>query len=148
MKIYVASSWRNQLQHEVVNALRKVGHEVYDFKSPKPGDDGFRWSDVGLERRPDGSCTPQQLKEALAHPRAVEGFASDSGAMKWADACVLVLPCGRSAHLEAGWMAGAGRLTLVYAPSSIVVEPELMYGLTGGLCVSFDEVIARLREGK
>lgn len=148
MKIYVASSWRNAIQPSVVQALRQAGHEVYDFKHPKPGDDGFRWSDVGLVRNPDGSCTPQALKEALAHTRAAVGFASDAGAMMWADACVLVLPCGRSAHLEAGWMAGADKLTLVYASSAIAVEPELMYGLTDGLCTSLDEVVARLKEGK
>lgn len=37
MKIYVASSWRNQYQPEVVATLRAVGHEVYDFKNPRPG---------------------------------------------------------------------------------------------------------------
>lgn len=33
-KIYVASSWRNPFQQEVVNILRDLGHEVYDFKNP------------------------------------------------------------------------------------------------------------------
>lgn len=41
MKIYVASSWRNNRQPDVVKFLRDLGHEVYDFKNPKPGDDGF-----------------------------------------------------------------------------------------------------------
>ena len=49
-KIYVASSWRNEYQPEVVAALRKA----------------------------------------------------DLDAMLWAETCVLVLPCGRSAHTEAG----------------------------------------------
>ena len=34
-KIYVASSWRNPYQPEVVAALKKAGHEVYDFRNPK-----------------------------------------------------------------------------------------------------------------
>lgn len=34
-KIYVASSWRNPYQPEVVAALRKTGYEVYDFRNPK-----------------------------------------------------------------------------------------------------------------
>ena len=33
-KIYVASSWRNVFQQDVVNILRDLGHEVYDFKNP------------------------------------------------------------------------------------------------------------------
>jgi hypothetical protein len=148
VRIYVASSWRNTDQPAVVAALRAAGHEVYDFKNPKPGDDGFRWRDVGLSRNDDNACAPADLRQALTHPRAVEGFASDFGAMNWADACVLVLPCGRSAHLEAGWMAGAGKPTLVLAPlDGRPIEPELMYGVTGReLCLSLDEAIAKLAE--
>lgn len=144
MKIYVASSWRNNYQPEVVRILREAGHEAYDFKNPKEGDHGFHWRDVALERDEKAQCAPEFLKVALTHPRAVEGFNSDFNAMKWADACVVVLPCGRSAHLEAGWMAGAGKLTLVYAPAGQLIEPELMYGLLDGLCVSIDEVLERL----
>jgi hypothetical protein len=32
MKIYVASSWRNTYQPEVVQKLRAMGHQVYDFR--------------------------------------------------------------------------------------------------------------------
>ena len=45
--------------------------------------------------------------------------------MRWADACVLLLPCGASAHLEAGWFSGAGKPVAVVAPE--IREPELMY---------------------
>ena len=34
-RIYVASSWRNKYQPEVVAALRKAGHGVYDFRNPE-----------------------------------------------------------------------------------------------------------------
>lgn len=49
----------------------------------------------------------------------------DFDAMKWADTCIMVLPCGRSANTEAGWMKGAGKKVFVYSP--IKQEPELMY---------------------
>ena len=45
-KIYVASSWRNAWQPEVVIALRAAGHEVFDFRHPWKGYDAFRWSDI------------------------------------------------------------------------------------------------------
>ena len=32
-RIYVASSWRDPYQPEVVAALREAGHEVYDFRN-------------------------------------------------------------------------------------------------------------------
>lgn len=50
-KIYVASSWRNVFQQDVVNILRNFGHEVYDFKNPPHGNGGFQWSDIDLTGR-------------------------------------------------------------------------------------------------
>lgn len=45
-KIYVASSWRNVFQQDVVGILRDLGHEAYDFKNPPHGNGGFQWSDI------------------------------------------------------------------------------------------------------
>jgi hypothetical protein len=132
MKIYLASSWRNPAQSEVLLALRNAGHMVYDFKNPKAGDNGFSWKEAGLPLSEEGTVTPRQLQKGLEHSRAVDGFQNDFGAMQWADAGVLLLPSGRSAHLEAGWMAGAGKPVFVLAPEKTVaqrIEPELMYGL-------------------
>lgn len=44
-KVYVASSWRNQHQPQVVSFLREQGHEVYDFRHPA-GKTGFQWSQI------------------------------------------------------------------------------------------------------
>ena len=66
-----------------------------------------------------------RLRAALAHPVSEAGFGHDIGAMRWADACVLLLPSGMSAHLEAGWFAGAGKRVVICAPE--MREPELMY---------------------
>ena len=121
MKIYLASSWRNAYQADVLTQLRAAGHEVYDFKNPAPGNTGFGWRQT--IDRPIATCA--DLLEALRHPRAVEGFSFDFNAMKWADACVLLLPSGNSAHLEAGWFIGRGRPLAVLVPE--LREPELMY---------------------
>lgn len=34
---FPASSWRNEIQQEIVSSLRSAGHEVYDFRNPVPG---------------------------------------------------------------------------------------------------------------
>ena len=60
-------------------------------------------------------------------------------ALEHADTCVLVLPCGRSAHAEAGWMAGRGKRVIVYIPE--MVEPELMYKLFDRVVGSLDELV-------
>ena len=138
-RIYVASSWRNTLQPGVVAKLRDDGHEVYDFRDPAPGVSGFAWREIdgGWQR-----WTAEQYRKALNHPLAVDGYAHDMGAMQWADTCVLVLPCGRSAHLELGWMAGAGKRTIVLTRDG--EEPELMAKMATKICVSLDEVRAFL----
>ena len=138
-KIFVASSWRNQHYPEVVRRLREAGHEVYDFRNPPHGGAGFHWTDID-PAAPD--WTFAQYAEGLHHPLAERQFAADLDALRWADTCMLVLPCGRSAHTEAGWMAGAGRKVVVYIPE--MQEPELMYKLFHGIAGSIDELIQML----
>lgn len=135
MKIYVASSWRNPFQQEVVLTLRNFGHEVYDFRNPTEGNNGFAWSDIDEDWQ---NWTAQQYVEALNHPVAEKGFAFDFDAMKWADCCVMVLPCGRSANTEAGWMKGAGKKVFVFQPTQ--QEPELMYKIYDGIFTSWKEL--------
>lgn len=141
MRIYVASSWRNERHPAVVRALRKAGHEVYDFRNPAPGKAGFAWHQC--DPRPPSTWSVSNYRNVLASPRAREGFALDMAALRSCDACVLVLPCGRSAHLELGWAAGAGKVGLVLCER--LDEPELMYLMCGdAICGSINEVIARL----
>ena len=145
-RIYLASSWRNDYQPGVLAALREAGHEVYDFRNPAPVFDsdsldssGFAWNDID----PDWEqWSTARFADALNHPIAIDGFAHDLGAMEWADTCVCLLPCGRSAHLEAGWFTGRGLPTLFYLPEPI--EPELMYKLGSGVALSRSGLLAAL----
>lgn len=133
-RIYVASSWRNPYYPEVVKRLRENGHEVYDFRNPPHGGTGFHWTDID-QNAP--YWTFDEYAKGLKHPFAERQFTADIDALRWADTCVLVLPCGRSAHTEAGWMAGAGKKVIAYIPE--MSEPELMYKL-------FDSVVGTLSE--
>lgn len=135
MKLYVASSWRNEIQPKVVETLRSVGHEVYDFKNPKDGNTGFRWLDIDSDWQ---KWTPEKFREFLDHPIAQLGFMSDYDAMLRSDAGVLVMPCGRSAHLEAGYFVGANKPLYILLSSG---EPELMYNMATDICVSLDELV-------
>lgn len=139
-RIYLASSWRNADQPRVVAVLRAAGHEVYDFRNPPGGiPNGFRWSEVDPHWE---GWSAARYREKLQHPLAQRGFNSDFDGMKWADTCVLLLPCGRSAHLELGWCAGAGKRTVILTRDG--EEPELMALLADHICISVDEVIALL----
>jgi hypothetical protein len=147
-RIYVASSWRNEHQPTVVEHLRLVGHDVYDFRHPPEGDHlGFSWSDVDPEWV---SWSPSQYIAGLGHPIAQAGFDSDFGAMEWADVCVLVLPCGRSAHLEAGWFVGRGRRLYILLDSEEFAQDaghhvaELMYKMATLITTSLSSVMDAL----
>lgn len=134
-KIYVASSWRNKFQQDVVAYLRDSGHEVYDFKNPHPDNTGFKWSEIDPEWL---KWSAAQYRNALNHPIAEVGFSYDFNAMKWADTFVLVLPCGRSAHLELGWACGQGKQTIILTRDG--EEPELMAKMADHICLSLFEV--------
>lgn len=136
MRIYVASSWRNPRQIEVVAALKKEGHDVYDFRHPAPGNTGFSWSEIDPDWKTWG---PRELKEGLEHPIAKAGFTLDMEALEEAEATVLVLPCGRSAHLELGYAVGAAQRTAVLLDH--VSEPELMYRMVERLCTNIAELL-------
>lgn len=138
-KIYVASSWRNEHYPEVVARLREAGHDVYDFRNPPSGDPGFKWHLIGEDWQ---EWTPEQYREKLNHPLAERQFKNDLEAINSCDACVLVLPCGRSAHTEVGWFVGKGKKTIAYIPTK--EEPELMYKLFDGIACTLEELIDML----
>ena len=138
-RIYVASSWRNSFYPEVVARLREAGHQVYDFRNPPHGGNGFRWTELDENAL---NWSFEQYQEGLHHPKAERQFQADMEALDWADTCVLVLPSGRSAHTEAGWMAGAGKKVLVYIPK--MEEPELMYKLFDGVVGSLEDLVAAI----
>lgn len=62
--------------------------------------------------------------------------------MEWADTCVLLMPCGRSAHIEAGYMKGRGKRLIVYYPTTDRngFEPDLMYLLADHIAIGPDEL--------
>lgn len=138
-KVYVASSWRNQYYTETVARLRAAGHEVYDFRNPPKGSGGFRWSDVDPDYT---NWTVEQYRAGMKSKEAEQQFSNDIEALEWADTCLLVLPCGRSAHTEAGWFAGKGKKVLVYIPE--MQEAELMYKLFDCVSGDLDEIIVCL----
>lgn len=142
MKVYVASSWRNLYQQDVVHALGKAAHEVYDFRNPREGDNGFAWSDIDSDWL---LWTPAQYRDRLTHPVVEAGFKSDMDALRWCDAVVAVQPFGRSASLELGWAVGAGKQTILLLDDG---EPELMVKMCDHICLDLAEVLSILSGGQ
>lgn len=141
MKIYVASSWRNIRQPDIVCALRSHGYEVYDFRHPAEGNNGFQWSEIDPEW---GNWDAAQLIDGLSSSVADTAFGFDFEAMKDCDAAVLVLPCGKSAHLELGWFVGVGKPTWILLEDR--PEPELMYKMATSIVPDLDHLLSALRK--
>ena len=132
MRVYVASSWRNKYQPQVIEMLRDqaFGFDVYDFR-----EDGFSWREVdpGWE-----SWSPAEYRKGLNHRTAIQGYDRDMLALRLADLCILVLPSGRSASFEAGFHFGLkGQAGVIYMPEAC--EPELMYR-EFGICTTKEEL--------
>ena len=137
-RIYLASSWRNTFQPEMVKLLRGAGHAVYDFRNPAPGDCGFHWS--AIDPAWEQWSTVHYARAIETHPLAREGFAKDINALDWCDTCVLLQPCGISANLELGYAAGRGKTTIVRLNGDRF-EPELMYLMVNHRVCTDDELI-------
>jgi nucleoside 2-deoxyribosyltransferase len=137
MEIYVASSWQNSRCQWVNGVLSSAGHNVFDFRKPH-GEDA-----VIMEAELSG-CNGHDT--FLSSEEAVEAFLVNYRAMVNADACVLVLPSGRSAHLEAGWFIGQGKLCYILEEDGFVERPELMYALADLVTSDIERVLRALEE--
>lgn len=139
-RIYLASSWRNAIQPDAVSMLRAAGHDVYDFRNPPNGVKGFAWSEIDPDWQAWSAVRYRDL--LTTNSAAALGYMNDFRGMEWADTCVLLLPCGRSAHLEAGWFAGRGKRLIIWTRDG--EEPELMALMAHHICTSAAEVLAAL----
>lgn len=136
LKVYIASSWRNKYQPMVVEAIKNIGVDVYDFRHPEDGDIGFHWSEIDKNWQ---NWTPQEYVKKLKHPIAENGYNKDIYALNQCNVAVLVLPCGRSAHLEFGYNVGMCKKGAILILESC--EPELMYRMATKVFTDLDDLV-------
>ena len=142
-KIYLASSWKNQYFDKVFISLRNEGYEIYNFRNPSPNNYGFSWSKIDQEWKRWNIIDYLRI---LDNPLCNDAFKLDFEAMNWADTCILLLPSGRSAHLEAGYMKGQGKQTYVYIPE--YDTPDLMYKLCDNVLIKLSDLLLSLKSKK
>lgn len=131
-RIYIASSWKNSswLSH-LAKIFREDGHLVDLFCEPCKHRTVFNWEALiySLDGRNPKETT---IKEIIDVPRVVDAFEQDKTWLDWCDVVIMVLPCGRSAHLEAGYGKGSGKELYIigdFAPG----EFDLMYRFADGI---------------
>lgn len=144
LQIYVASSWRNEQHGEVVAALREEGHRVYDYREPVEGTPGFSWEE--LEAGAPDEWSFDDYFAALSKSPARRGFSRDITAVDNADALVLVLPSGSSAHAEMSRAARTEGITTIIYFAGDGWRPDLMHLLADYMTDNLDTVRMLLRQ--
>lgn len=104
--VYVIGSLRGSQVPTVAIELRKWGYDAFDdwYAAGPEADD--KWQAYEQARG-------RTYAEALQGYAAGHVFAFDKEHLDRADAGVLVLPAGKSGHLELGYLAGRGTPTFV-----------------------------------
>jgi nucleoside 2-deoxyribosyltransferase len=138
MKVYLIGSLRNPEIPSLGHRLRKLGVDVFDdwMAAGPEADDYWQKYEDNRER---------SYKEALAGAAAQHVFEFDYYHLTTSDACVLVLPTGKSGHIEFGFMCGLGK------PSYILFDktPErydVMYKFATDVFFHEDELVKALTE--
>lgn len=111
--IYIIGSLRNPEIPKFANELQAQGFEAFaDWYAPGPEADDF-WRNYSKER---GLTYAQALKSAAAK----HVFEFDKSHLDRCDAAVMLMPAGKSAHLELGYTIGRGKPGYILFDS----EPE------------------------
>jgi len=133
LKIYIASSWKNwEMVRAIAYFLEKRGYQVDDFTNSDKGRYVFDYREIGNK----DSFNAITFLEDIRSQRA---FKEDKKWLDWANTCILVLPAGRSAHLEAGYIKGKGGYLIIYHIGGFPQgEFDVMYGFADVLTPNID----------
>lgn len=107
MKVYIIGSLRNADVRELAARLRADGHDVFDD-----------WHAAG--ERADDEWTTYYRNRGFTMQQAIQSsfvkhiFDYDKKWLDWCDVAVLMLPAGRSGHLELGYIIGSGKPGIIY----------------------------------
>ena len=134
--IYLMGSLRNPEVPKAAKKLRAAGNYVFDdwFAASPTADDA--WRDYEKARGHD-------LTAALMGYAANHIFDFDKHHLDLADTGILLLPSGKSGHLELGYLIGKGIDCYIVYPE----EPErfdVMYLLANQVFNSIDQLIRNL----
>ena len=139
-KVYLMGSLRNENIPVIANEIRALGpYDVFDdwFAAGPEADD--RWRDYEKGRGHD-------LVDALDGHSCNHVFSFDKEHIDSSDICILLLPAGRSGHLELGYAVGKGKHTIICLDG----EPErfdVMYRFASRLCRDREALLKYLRGG-
>ena len=113
-RIYLIGSLRNEKVPRVAQMLRAAGHEVFDDWYAAGPEADYYWQRYEQEER------KHTYTEALLGYPANHVFGYDRFHLDRCNIGVLLLPAGKSSHLELGYMIGQGKRGFIV----MMEEPE------------------------
>jgi nucleoside 2-deoxyribosyltransferase len=138
MKVYLIGALKNRSIIDLANDLRATGVDVFDDWISPGEETDTKWQEYEALRG-------RTYKEALEGYHAENAFNFDVSHLDEADIVVMVLPCGKSGHLEFGYSIGQGKLGYILFEE----EPErydLMYRFASDIFFSREDLIAQFTE--
>jgi hypothetical protein len=134
--VYLIGSLKNPRVPEVAAVLREHGYDVVDdWYAPGPDADDY-WQAYERQRG-------RTFREALKGLHARHVFEFDKYHLDRCDIAILVMPAGRSAHLELGYAIGRGKHGFILLDR----EPErfdVMYAFPKDVVYTVDELVEAL----
>lgn len=138
MVVYLIGALKNKKIPLIGNELRKLGFEVFDdWFSPGPEADDF-WREYEKTKT-------SSYKQALNGWAAKHIFEFDKHHLDRSDITILVMPAGKSGHLELGYCVGRGKITYVLFDE----EPErwdIMYQFANDVFFDLEDLKNELRK--
>ncbi len=136
--VYIIGSLRNPAVPETAAKLRDFGFDVFDdwYAAGPEADD--KWREYERNRG-------RSYEDALKGYAAQHVFQYDRSHLDRCEAAILVLPAGRSGHLELGYFIGQGK------PGYILLDGEydrwdVMYAFATGVFRDVHDIIADMIE--
>lgn len=138
-KIYLIGSLRNENVPKIAANLRLEGHEVFDdwFAAGPEADD--YWQKYELNKG-------HNYKEALNGYAAKHVFSFDKHHLDRNEAAVLLLPAGKSGHLELGYFIGKGKPGYILFDGYMPDRWDVMYQFATNVFFDAADLIKELEK--
>ena len=138
MKIYIIGSLRNPEIPKIENYLREQGIDTFAewFGAGEIADDRWMEYQKGLGHN---------FQQALESYAAQNVFHFDKTHLDRCDAAVLILPAGKSGHMELGYTLGRGKRGFILMDK----EPErydVMYNFATAVCLTKEELVEKIKQ--
>lgn len=134
--VYIIGSLANEEVPKIANRLRECGHEVFDqwYGASKHAD--VAWTEYSKAKG-------MNFKQALQDHGAQTVFNFDKRFLDLCEVAVLVLPAGKSGHIELGYCLGKGKRGYILLNE----EPQkydVMYAFATDVFYSIEELLGVL----